>query len=58
MGGSSPKEQIGDNRKAERVDQLRRRYGSVGAIDESDTWTDEDFKDLTAAVLRHEDQAV
>ena len=32
---------------------LKTRHSYAKAIDESDTWTDEDLHDLTTAVLNH-----
>ena len=32
---------------------LRQRCAQEGGLDESDTWTEEDLSDLTAAVLAH-----
>jgi hypothetical protein len=37
---------------------LRARYGQQQAIDESDAWTEEDLRDLTAASLAHLNQSV
>lgn len=37
---------------------LEEHYGHGKAVDESDAWTEEDLRDLTAAVLNHADQKV
>lgn len=37
---------------------LRGRYAPDGAVDESDAWTEDDLRDLTAAVLEHADGVV
>ncbi len=35
------------------VDYLKTRYARQTAIDQNDAWSDEDIRDLTAAVLHH-----
>lgn len=35
---------------------LKERYSYEKAVDESSVWTDEDLRDLTAAVLKYADQ--
>ena len=37
---------------------LKERYSREKVLDESDLWTDEDIRDLTAAVLSHADQTL
>lgn len=38
---------------------LKERYGKeTAAVDQSDSWTEEDLRDLTAAVLRSADDSV
>jgi hypothetical protein len=37
---------------------LKERYSYEKAVDKSDTWTEEDLRDLTAAVLSHADQTL
>ena len=40
------------------VSFLKERYKHERIVDESDAWSDEDLRDLTVAVLNHEDQTV
>ena len=37
---------------------LKDRYGYEKPVDESEAWTDDDLRDLTAAVLKHADQTL
>ena len=37
---------------------LKEHYGHEKTVDESDVWTEEDLRDLTAAVLNHADRTV
>jgi hypothetical protein len=37
---------------------LKEHYGSGEKVDESDVWTEEDLRDLTAAVLNHADRMI
>jgi hypothetical protein len=37
---------------------LKERYGYERTVDESTIWTEEDIRDLTAAVLNHADKTL
>ncbi len=37
---------------------LKERYGQKKVIDENDAWSEEDIRDLTAAVLNYADQSL
>ncbi|MBI4604898.1 MAG: hypothetical protein HY721_23300 [Planctomycetes bacterium] len=37
---------------------LQERYGQVAAVDQSDSWSEEDLRDLTAAVLENAENSV
>ena len=37
---------------------LKKHYGYEKAVDESNVWTEEDLRDLIAAVLNHADQTL
>lgn len=37
---------------------LKEYYGHERTVDESDAWSEEDLRDLTAAVLNHADRTV
>jgi hypothetical protein len=37
---------------------LRERYGQDHAVDESDAWSEEDLRDVTAAAARHAEQSL
>jgi len=40
------------------VSFLKDRYGDKKLVDESTSWSEEDLRDLTTAVLNHADQAL
>lgn len=37
---------------------LKEHYGHERTVNESDAWTEEDLRDLTAAVMNHADRTV
>ena len=40
------------------VSFLKDRYGKKKLVDDSSSWSEEDLRDLTAAVMQHADQSL